>query len=220
MWVDSPEVFISAEMWNKNSHGFSVDILAFKDCYAGLEIGASGDISALVLLFPGEVVKLKSMYFISEDALKINEFYRDNKHLIRVDPGNEVENEVAIKWIEEEFTKYNLHSFCFPNTHKNNSIVQGLIKLGYQGNPISQGTQSISDATEEWEKLLRSGSMEHFNDPILRYMNSNCLVVRKETGTRLTKSGKVLGIYAGINAIAQWKTIAATEGSDQLIESW
>lgn len=204
MWCDSPAVFISSEIWNTNGHGLEIE--DGEECYGGLEIGASGQISALCLLFPGEIVRVKMLFFISEEALKLTEFYNDNKQHMKVDPGNEVENDVAIGWIVEEFMKYNLNSFCFPNTQKNNSIVQGLIKAGYIGNPISQGMSGIANATEEYEKLLRAGQIEHFNNPVLAWHNSNCLAVRKESGTRIEKSGKVLGVYAVINAIAEWKT--------------
>jgi phage terminase large subunit-like protein len=220
MWVDSPSVFISSEDWNTNAHGTDMETLKGETCYGGLEIGASGQISALALLFPGEKIKIKMMFFMASEPLSRTETYLKNKNLIKIDEGNEVDNETAIKWITEEFQKHYLQSFCFPNTQKNNSIVQGLIKSGYNGFAIAQGVSSISDATEEWEKLLRAGEVEHFNNPILAWMNSNCLAERKESGTRISKNGNVLGIYACINAIAQWKAVSAGETDDQLIESW
>lgn len=217
MWVDSPEVFISSEIWDTNAHGLHVE--HGETCYGGLEIGPSGEISALALLFPGDIIRIKMLFFLAEDALKNNDFYRTNEDFIKVDPGNVVENEVAIEWIVEEFQKYNLHSFCFNNVQENNSVIQGLIKLGYQGNPISQGLKGISSATEDWEKALRAGQVEHFNNPILKWMNSNCMAVRKEAGIRLTKNPKVLGIYACLNAMAQWKTINA-DGGTATVEIW
>lgn len=211
VWMNSPSVFIPADVWDKNSYGLTIE--DGSDCFGGLEIGPSGEISALALLFPGDVVRIKMLFFLAESALKTNEFYRENEKFIKVDPGNEVENEVAVSWIIEEFQKYNMHSFCFPTTQKNNSIVQELIKSGYQGNPISQGLNGISNSTEEWEKLLRAGQIDHFNNPILKWMNSNCMAIRKEAGTRIEKNPKVLGIYACLNAIAQWKTINAEGGT-------
>jgi phage terminase large subunit-like protein len=160
------------------------------------------------------------MYFGAEDAVKLNDFYRDQREFIKVDPGNEVENEVAISWVIDFFQQYNMHSFCFANTQKNNSIVQGLVKYGYQGQPIAQGVTGIAAATEEWEKLLRAGKVEHFGHPILKYQNSHCLAVRKEAGTRIEKNGKVLGIYACLNALAQWKLIDGGDTDDKLIQSW
>jgi phage terminase large subunit-like protein len=220
VWMDSAETFIPSEIWDANTHGEIESDLLGMDCYGGIEIGASGQISSVCLLFPGDIVKIKMMFFISEAALKQNEFFRDNEEFIKVDPGNEVENDIAVKWIEEEFQKYHLNSFCFSNVQKNNSIIQALIKLGYTGNPISQGLQGISNATTEYEKALRAGEVEHFGNPILKWMNSNCLAVRKEAGTRIEKNGKVLGIYAILNAWSQWRTIAATETDDQIIMRW
>jgi phage terminase large subunit-like protein len=216
MWVDSPETFISGEDWDKNVHGLEVS----GDCYGGIEVAPSGDLSAVALCFPGDVVAFKVMYFGAEDAVKLNDFYRDQREFIKVDPGNEVENEVAISWVIEFFQQYNMHSFCFANTQKNNSIVQGLVKYGYQGQPIAQGVAGIAAATEEWEKLLRAGKVEHFGHPILKYQNSHCLAVRKEAGTRIEKNGEVLGVYACLNALAQWKSIKATDMDDKLILSW
>lgn len=218
MWVDSPDTFISAEIWNSNTHGLTIE--DGEECYGGIEIGPSGAISELALLFPGDIVRIKMLHMIAEESLKTNEFYRANREHIKVDPGNEVENSVAVGWILEEFQKYNLNSFCFPITHKNNSIIQELIKAGYVGNPISQGMNGIANATAEWEKELRAGKVEHFGDPILAYHNSNCLAVKKEAGTRIEKNSKVLGIYACLNAWSQWKTISAGETDDKLIESW
>src|SRR5690606_18338386 len=204
--------------WNKNVHG--IEIPAGADCFAGLEIGASGEINALCLLFPMEdVVAVKMTFWIASESLRTKDFYRDNKDFLLIDEGNEVDNDVAFKWITEEIGNYNMHSFCFPNTMKNNSIVQRLIKEGYQGNPISQGLISMSEPTREWEKLLRAGQIEHFGNPILTWMNSNCLAVRKEAGTRIEKSQNVLGIYACLNAVAQWKSVEG-DYTEQAIEIW
>lgn len=218
MWVNSPDVFISSEVWDQNNHGLTIE--PDEQCYAGLEVGASGQITAVCIYCPGEINRIRMIYIIAEDTLKTEDFYREHKNFILVDAGNEVDNEFAVQKISAEFSIYNLHSFCFPNTQKNNSIVQGLIKAGWTGNPIAQGVSSISNPTSEWEKLVRAGKIDHGNDPILKWMNSNCLAVRKEAGTRVEKNGKVLGIYACINAVAQWQSISATETDDKLVESW
>jgi phage terminase large subunit-like protein len=220
LWVNSPDTFISPEIWDMNSHGFDEDELVGQDCYGGIEVGGSSDLTCMAFLFPGDPVKIKMLFISAEEALKVSDFYRDNKEFIKVDPGNVLDNDVAIGWLIEEIHKYNMHSFCFFKPQENNSIVQGMIKNGYQGNPISQGLSAIATPTDQWEKLLRSGGIEHFKHPILKWMNSNCLAVKKEAGTRIEKSGKVLGIYACINAVAQWESILATDLDDKLIESW
>lgn len=218
LWVDSADTFIPGEIWDTNAHGLEVDEGA--DCYGGLEVGPSGEITAFCLLFPCDKVKAKMTFLIAEDALKTQDFYRDNKNFLNIDPGNEVDIDWAANLIIQEIQRYNMHSFCFPSTQKNNSLVQALIKAGYQGNAVSQGMSGIANATDRYEKLLRAGNIEHFNNPILKWMNSNCLAVRKEQGTRIEKNSKVLGVYAIIDAIAQWDSISATETNDKLIEFW
>lgn len=214
MWVDSPEVFIPAEVWNANNQGSHIE--EGETCYAGLEVGPSGEITALAMLFPGDIVKVKMLFMMASEHVSKYDVYEKNKDLIKIDPGNELDNDAAIAWILEEFSKHSVHSFCFPGTHKTNSIVQGLIKSGYTGNHLSQGVQSISNPTEEWEKLLRAEQIDHFGNPILAWMNSNCMAQRKQQGIRIEKNSKVLGIYACINAVAQWKTIDA-DGSNMPI---
>lgn len=207
LWVDAPATFISAEVWNNNSHGLGIE--SGETCYAGVQIGPTGSLSAVSLLFPGDVNKIKMLWMIAEEDLKTNDFYNQHRDLIKVDPGNVLDTEVATNWVIEEFQKYNLHSFCFPRTQEHNSVIQGLIKAGYEGNPISEGLSSISTPTDAWEKMLRSTQVEHLSDPILKWQNSNCLAVRKEAGTRLEKNGKVLGIWACVLAVAQWQTVGA-----------
>jgi phage terminase large subunit-like protein len=217
IWMNSSSSFISADVWNKNSHELTVE--NGEDCYGGLWVGASGEISAFALIFPGEIVKIKMLFWIAEDSLKTNDTLRQYKEFIKVDPGNVVENDVALEWMQKEISKYNMNSFCFPKPQENNSIIQDLIKLGYVGNPLSQGLASLAQPTDHWEKLIRSGKAEHFNNPVLKWMNSNCLAVRKEVGTKIENNPKVYGISACINAIAQWDLISA-EGGSATVDVW
>lgn len=205
IWMNSPDVFISPDIWNKNAHGLP-DPDSSEPCFGGLQIAQSGELSALALIFPGDKLRVKMMFFGPEIVTVNNENYKRFKEYLKLDPGNELDVSVAIDWIAEEIGQYNFQSFSFPNTQKNNSIVQGLIKLGFVGNPLSEGILGVSNPTDEWEKMIRAFQVEHYGHPVLALQNSSCEAVRKEQGVRLTKNSKVLGIYACINAVAEWKT--------------
>jgi len=216
MWVDSPEVFIQAETWNRNAHGLKEEDLLGKECYGGIEIVSGMMLNAFVLLFPdvnGYTV-VKPIFWMPEDYKKNTEADQwqnwINAGLIKTFMGNVVDNDKAYEFIMSEIKKYYMHSFAFKTNLANNDIVQALIKNGIQGNPISHGYQGISTPTSEWERLLTAGEMEHFGNPVLTWMNSNCMAKRKDNDIRLEKSGsRVVGIYAAINALAQWKSVAA-----------
>ena len=62
-------------------------------------------------------------------------------------------------------------------------------------------------------ELISGIFYKHFGNPVLAWMNGNCMAVRKDNDIRLEKSGsKVVGIYAAINALAQYMTASADGG--------
>lgn len=213
LWVDAPDIFIPAEVWDRNTHGFNEEDLIGQECYGGFELVGAKGMSAFCLIFPGEVTKLKMFFWMPGDYLKNNTDRFDKtewQEFLKIDSGNTVENNFVIEWLTDEIAKYNMHSFAFPKMKDNDDIVQGLIRMGLTGNPISQAVGGIGNPTSQWEDLLHASKLEHFNNPVLRWMNSNCNVIRKEAGFRIEKQGsRVVGISAGINALAQWKTIEA-----------
>lgn len=227
MWVDSPVVFIPSEVWGNNAHGITEDDLLGGVCYGGIEIVSAKLLNAFCLFFPdikGKKV-IKPLFWMPDENRKNKETDSYNRWVeegfITTYLGNVSDNDKVYELIMAELAKYNMHSFAFKTNLLNNDIVQSLIKNGIQGNPISHGYQGISTPTAQWEELLTSESIEHFGNPVLSWMNANCMVVRKDNDIRLEKSGsRVVGIYAAINALAQWKTIEATLQNDQVFISW
>lgn len=211
LWVDSVDTFISPEKWNANTHGITEDELLGQECYGGIELVGARYLNAFCLLFPdvrGYKV-IKPIFWMPEDAKREQEQYegwiRDG--YIKSYMGNVADNDQVIEMLKGEISRYWMHSFAFKTNLENSDIVQGLIKSGIQGNPISHGIQGISTPTLAWEELILSGGVEHFRNPVLTWMNSNCTAKRKDNDIRLEKSGsRVVGIYAAINAIAEMKS--------------
>lgn len=215
VWVDSPNTFIPPEVWNINSHGSSEDDLLGELCYGGIKLIGGKVLSSFVLVFPGERVRIKSYFWMPEAAINTNpekfDGYGAWRDYIQVDAGNTVENAWLVDWLTTELTKYNMHSFAFPKGKDTSDIVQALIKNGFIGNDISQSDKTFLTMTGQWEDLLTKGNADHLDNPVLKWMNSNCEVVRKNDGPLITDlQSKTCGIYAAVNAFAQWKTIEAS----------
>ena len=217
MWVDSPEVFIPADVWNRNTHGIiKEEDLEGQECFGGIEIVSGKLLNAFLFFFPDiKGKKVIKPLFWMPDANKNNketDSYKNwvNDGLIHTFLGDVADNDKVFDLIMEGVQKYNLHSFAYKTNLENSDIVQALIRNGIEGNPISHGYQGISTPTLIWEEMLTALQVEHFGNPVLAWMNGNCLAVRKDHDIRLEKSGsRVVGIYATLNAVAQWKTVEA-----------
>jgi phage terminase large subunit-like protein len=220
MWCDAPAVFIPQDVWNANTHGISEEDLLGKVCFAGLEI-PHGPIGSLALIFPniGENVHaLKVFFWMPENKVIRNDLktdfspYRDQ---LTVCSGDVIENSVIYEQIREALSAYQVHSIAFTKSLETHDILQALVRDGYECNPISQGYSGISTPTIEWEKILTAKQVEHFNNPLLAWMNQQCEVVRKDNEIKLQKSGgRNVGIHASINALAQWMTVDALPDED------
>lgn len=208
MWMDSPEVFISADKWNKNSHGLTISALEGQECYGGIELVSGTMLNAFVLFFP-ESNAILPIFWMPEDFKRNYDQYDRwiKEGYIHTFAGDVSDNDLVFSLLQKEISKYQMHSFAYKTNLASNDIVQMLVRSGIQGNPISHGIQVISTPTAAWEQLIVSGQAEHFNNPVLGWQNSNCTAKRKDNDIRLEKSGsKAVAIYAGINAIAQWKS--------------
>lgn len=219
IWMQSADAFISKEVWAKNVHGISQEDLLGETCYGGIEFISAKMMNAFCLVFPdiqGKTV-VKPLFWMPDDSIKDLDDYEEwvKEGLIHTDIGNVFDNDLAISILIDEIDKYSMHSFAYKKGSEHGDIVQGLIKKGYEGAPISHGLQGISTPTKIWDGLLNGFHVEHFGNPVLAWQNSNCLAKRKDDDIRLEKSGsKVVGIYAAINAVAQWKTIDADGGAE------
>lgn len=229
MWVDSPEVWVSSDTWKTNYHKSKESELDARECFGGLEIVSGLDLNAFLLYFPRfkkDVNAVKCFFWMAAGRVIDNKMKMDctrwvEQGFIHTTPGNVIDNETIYNQILEDKQRYNLHSLAFNINLLNHDILQGLVRAGIECNPISQGYRGISEPTLAWEELLTSGSIEHFNNPVLAWMNSNCLINRKDNDVKVMKSnGRVAGISAAIHALAQFKTIEALGQNDKVLQSW
>lgn len=229
-WCESAEVWIPTEIWDKNSHGYNVDMLRGRLCYGGIELNSGLKMSSLVLYFPdliaGKDAVLCMFWAPSElvrDANANIQFggWADDGY-IEVCEGNVIDNDYIFDKVVALCGRYNLHSLAFNKSQENHDILQALVRQGIQCNPIQTGYKGQNVPTKAWEENLTSGKMEHFKNPVLKWMNGQTMITRNKDGEiRVQKSeDKNAGITAAINALAQYKTVAATEMNDQRVESW
>ena len=221
-WMDTPEVWIPAEVFAANNYGSSIDELEGLECFGGLTIISSLELNAFILLFPNfktisgkSITAIKCLFWMPEGDLAENKTKMDlsrwaQEGFIETCTGTVIDNDFIYNIISKDLQKYNLHSVALPVTLLSHDIVQRLVQDGVTFNPLSQGYNGISTPTKTWEEMLTAGLFETFANPVLAWMNKNAMALRKGEEIMIQKAGgKTSGITAGINALAQWKTIEA-----------
>jgi phage terminase large subunit-like protein len=213
-WCETPEVWISKDVWDLNTHGFVKEDLIGRQCYGSIQIISQRELGAFVLFFPNVKPDIHAIIpifwapekFIADNRQK-TEYWKwaANGELLECQ-GNVVDNSFIFDSIISEIRKYQLISASVPVNMEKHDIVQSLANEGIEFNPISQGFKVMSEPTFAWEGLLTAGKIEHFNNPVLRWTNSNCMVKRNGDDIKLERNAsRTAGIVCAINALAQWK---------------
>ena len=84
--------------------------------------------------------------------------------------------------------------------------------------PFGQGYGSMSAPSKEFEKLVLSGRIEHFGNPVLRLMLASTVIKTDPAGNiepdKEKSVQKIDGIAASIMALGEWMTAQAAEEND------
>lgn len=195
-----------------------------RDCYAGLDLSSTTDITALALVFPGDDRYDVLCYFwVPEEGARQRE-RRDHvpytqwirqKH-IEATPGEVVDYDVVRKRINELGKRFNICEICIDRWNATQLATQ----LGQDAFPIvafGQGYASMNAPTKKLEELVLSGKIAHGGNPVLRWMASN-VSLEKDAADNWKPSKKksiqrIDGIVATIMGIDRATTKHETQWS-------
>ena len=119
MWVSSTVAWIPDAIYMRGNEPIDMDALAGRDCYAGLDLSSTGDITALVLIFPPrdeeEKYVLLPYFWIPEETIprrvKANSVPYDiweKQGYIMSTEGNVIHYDFIEKFIMDLSEKYHI----------------------------------------------------------------------------------------------------------------
>ena len=215
MWVSSLTRFIPEQVFDQGNEPIDMDALIGRECYGGLDLSSTGDITALVLAFPprNETEKyiLLPFFWIPEDTIPIR-VRRGNvpydvcqkQGYLYATPGNVVDYDHIEKTILELSTKYHILEIAVDRWNAT-MLVEHLQNEGLTPFFFGQGFKDMSPATKEFYKLLMQARVIHGGNPVLRWMAGNVVVETDAAeNIKVTKAKspeKIDGIVASIMAI-------------------
>lgn len=222
MWVDAETTWILDEMWQKCSSSLTLADVEGRKCWGGLDLSNISDITAFVLLFEiDDKLALVPKFWIPEDKLQ-EKIAKENvgfaewvqKGYVTVTPGNILDYDYVKADILNIAEKYDVSSIAYDRWNSSQTIIQ-LQDEGLEMSPFGQGYGSMSAPSKEFEKMVLAGKIEHFGNPVLRWMLASTAIQTDPAGNikpdKRKSSQKIDGIVASIMALGEMMTAKAKE---------
>ena len=215
MWVSSTVAWIPDAIYMRGNASIEAASLEGRDCYAGLDLSSTGDITALVLIFPprdeNEKYVLLPYFWIPEETIprrvKANSVPYDiweKQGYIMSTEGNVIHYDFIEKFIMYLSEKYHILEIAVDRWNAT-QMIQNLEGEGFTIIPFGQGFSSMSAPTKEFYRLLMEGRIIHGGNPVLRWMAGNVVIDTDPAGnikvTKAKSKEKIDGIVAAIMAL-------------------
>lgn len=215
MWVSSTVAWIPDAIYMRGNEPIDMASLEGRDCYAGLDLSSTGDITALVLIFPprdeDEKFVLLPYFWIPEETIprrvKANSVPYDiweKQGYIMSTEGNVIHYDFIEKFIMDLSGKYHILEIAVDRWNATH-VIQNLEDNGLTMVPFGQGFASMSAPTKEFYRLLMEGKIIHGGHPVMRWMAGNVVVDTDPAGnikvTKAKSKEKIDGIVAAIMAL-------------------
>lgn len=225
LWVDAERTWILDDVWMKCIGTIDPADLKGCACWGGLDLSNVSDITAYVLLFhENDRFQLLPHFWIPEEKM-LEKIRKENinydkwvaEGYVTVTPGNVIDYDFVKADILRIVADYDLRTSAYDRWNSSQTIID-LQNEGMECNPFGQGYGSMSAPTKEFEKLVLTGKIEHFGNPVLRWMLASTLVKTDPAGNikpdKEKSTQKIDGIVASIMALGEWMTAQTDDESN------
>ena len=186
LWVDSAVTWIKHVDWlASNKKEIIEEELLGGECYAGLDLSSTTDLTNFTMAFPNEDngYDVLPRFFIPEDTARARAkedrvSYLDwikEGHIIPT-PGNVIDYEFIYQYILKDMEKFDIKEIAFDRWNAAGIITkledEGAVCVGF-----GQGFKSMSSPVKAIEALTLQGLLNHGNNPVLSWCVSNVMIV-------------------------------------------
>lgn len=216
VWMDAPTVWIPDRAWSEIKSVVPMAELAGHKCIGALDLAAVNDYCSFVLMFelddryqflwrfyiPEE--KYKQRYDLQRENANIEEWVQ--RGFISVTPGNVTDYDYILADIDTLGTMYDITTIAYDPWNAS-SIAPKLVDRGVNIQPFTQTIGNYAMPTKEFERIVGLGIVDHYDNPVARWMLSNVVIREDVNGNRrpdkAKSSEKIDGIVAAIMALGQ-----------------
>ena len=190
-WQNTSIRWMQMDKWDACAFPVDPKELEGRDCYGGLDLSSTCDLTSFVLVFPPDdkengLYHILPFFWLPEDTLK-DRVRRDHvpydiwnrQGYINVTPGNVVDYGYIRKTINELGEKYRIHEIAFDRWNAEH-IAQELDDDGYTLCKYGQGFKDMSPAAKDLMRLTLQKRLAHGGHPVLRWNMDNITIKMDE----------------------------------------
>ena len=215
MWLASTTAFIPEQVFDKGNKQIDLASLRGRECYGGLDLSSTGDITAFVLMFPPrnetESYICLPYFWVPEDTIPLRvrraSVPYDTWHkqgFLQATEGNVIDYNFIEKFINDLYQIYNIKEIAVDRWNAT-MLIQNLENDGFTMVPFRQGFKDMSPPTKEFYKLMMEEKIIHGGNPVLKWMAMNVVVdmdaAENIKPTKAKSPEKIDGIVAAIMAL-------------------
>lgn len=192
IWTNSAVAWIPDHIYERGNLKIDFSDLEGRDCYAGLDLSSTSDITAFVLVFPprseSEKYIVLPFFWLPEETLELR-CRRDHvlydvwqrQGYINTTEGNVIHYGFIERFIERLGEKYHIIEIAYDRWNAT-QMVQNLEDMGFTMVPFGQGFKDMSPPSKELYKLLMEGNINHGGNPVLKWMAQNVVMRQDPAG--------------------------------------
>lgn len=214
-WVKQSTRWMQMEKWDACDFAVDEAELIGRECYGGLDLSSSTDITAFVLIFPPRTEEEKYMilpyFWIPEENMRLR-VRRDHvpydvweqQGFLKTTEGNVIHYGFIERFIDDLGKKFHIKEIAFDRWGAV-QMVQNLEGLGFTVIPFGQGFKDMSPPSKELMKLTLEKKLAHGGHPVLRWMMDNIFIRQDPAGNikpdKEKSTEKIDGAVATIMAL-------------------
>ena len=214
-WVKQSTRWMQMEKWDACAFPVDEGELLGRECYGGLDLSSSIDITAFVLVFPprddSERYVLLPFFWIPEENI-VRRVRRDHvpydvwerQGFLETTEGDVIHYGFIESFIEDLGKRFHIKEIAFDRWGAV-QMVQNLEGLGFTVVPFGQGFKDMSPPTKRLMELVLERNVAHGGHPVLRWMMDNIFVRTDPAGNikpdKEKSTEKIDGAVAAVMAL-------------------
>lgn len=225
--IESTSPFLSRAEWEANAD--APEIENGMTCYAGLDLSASRDLTAFVLVFPvGDTYHIQPQFFLPADGLRDKaktekvpyDVWADQGYLTAID-GPVIVPAVVAQAVAEASERYDIRMMAY-DRWRISDFQRELDQIGAQV-PMAafgQGFRDMAPAVDQLERLVADRKLKHGGNPIMNMCAANAIAERDPAGNRKLNKAKSVGKIDGLVALTMALGVISHDDSASYTSPW